>query len=209
MEGARGLVALPHTAGGEFRPALRIAAIWQRLATGARDLRMNRDITIRPERHDEAQAIHDLTRDAFAPMAFSDENDQHIPARLRAAGDLTLSLVAVTDRVIGHVAFSPVTIADAQGDWYALGPISVEAPFQRQGIGTQLAKAGLAYLAEKRAAGCVLTGNPDVYVPMGFTTDHALSYGGLDPRNILYYAIDGSIPAGEITFAPALQQDIP
>jgi len=170
---------------------------------------MSRDVTIRPERPDDAQAIHDLTRDAFAPMSFSDENDQHIPARLRESGDLTLSLVAVTDKIIGHVAFSPVTIANAQGNWYALGPISVEAVLQRQGIGTQLAKAGLAYLAENGAAGCVLTGNPDVYVPMGFNTDHALTYGGLNPRYILFQTIDGSIPTGEITFAPALQQDIP
>jgi putative acetyltransferase len=172
-------------------------------------MRMIRDVTIRPEQPAETQAIHVLTRDAFAPMAFADENDQHIPARLRATGDLTLSLVAVTDKIIGHVAFSPVSIADGKGDWYALGPISVEAPFQRQGIGTKLAKAGLAYLAEKGAAGCVLTCNPAVYVPMGFTTDHALTYGELNPRYILYQSIDGSIPAGEITFAPALQQDIP
>ena len=161
--------------------------------------------TIRPEREGEAAAIHILTRDAFAPMSFADENDQHIPARLRAEGCLTLSLVAVTDRIIGHVAFSPVRIAQAKGDWYALGPISVEAAFQKQGLGTRLAKAGLAEIAKLGAAGCVLTGNPDVYVPMGFVPDHALTHGDLNPKFILYHSIDGSIPAGEVTFVPAMQ----
>ena len=167
---------------------------------------MTLQVKIRPEEPLDAQVIHDLTRDAFAPMWFADENDQHIPARLRADGDLTLSFVAVTDRIVGHVAFSPATITNANGNWFALGPISVDPSLQRQGIGTRLAKVGLARLAEMGAAGCVLTGNPEVYVPMGFTTDHALTHRGLRPDYILYQSLDGRIPAGEITFAPALQQ---
>jgi putative acetyltransferase len=170
---------------------------------------MIRDVTIRTAVDDDAQAIHVLTRDAFAPMSFADENDQHLPARLQADGDLTLSLVAVSDDIIGHVAFSPVTIANATGNWYALGPISVLAARQRQGIGTLLAKTGLAYLKDIGTTGCVLTGNPDVYRPMGFSNDHALTYGDLNPQYILYLTLDGSIPTGEITFAPALQQDHP
>ncbi|MCK0095699.1 N-acetyltransferase [Yoonia sp. F2084L] len=168
---------------------------------------MIRDVKIRAALDEDAKAIHVLTRDAFAPMSFADENDQHLPARLQADGDLTLSLVAVTDKIIGHVAFSPVTIANARGDWYALGPISVLAAHQRQGIGTLLAKTGLAQLRDIGAAGCVLTGNPDVYGPMGFSNDHALTYGGLNPRFISYLTLSGSIPKGEITFAPALQEN--
>lgn len=170
---------------------------------------MIRDVKIRAARDDDGKAIHALTRDAFAPMWFADENDQHIPARLRADGDLALSLVAVTDKIIGHVAFSPASITNAVGDWYALGPISVKAAFQHQGIGTLLAKTGLAQLKEIGAAGCVLTGNPDVYRPMGFSNDHTLTYGTLSPQYILYLMLNGSIPTGEITFAPALQAEHP
>jgi hypothetical protein len=32
---------------------------------------------------------------------------------------------AVDGRVVGHIAFSPVTISDGSQDWYGLGPVSV------------------------------------------------------------------------------------
>jgi len=167
------------------------------------------DVVIRPERPEDAQAIHDLTRDAFAPMSFSDGREAGAIGVMRDAGELTLSLVAETDRIIGHVAFSPVTIIDAQGDWYALGPIAVDAAFQRQGIGSQLAHMGLDQLKQAGAAGCVLTGNPDVYRPMGFSNDHTLTYGKLNPNYILYISLDGTIAGGEITFVPAMHEDHP
>jgi putative acetyltransferase len=38
---------------------------------------------------------------------------------------LTLSLVAVVDgRVVGQIAFSPVTMSDGTMHWYGLGPFS-------------------------------------------------------------------------------------
>lgn len=167
------------------------------------------DVTIRPERPGDAQRVHDLTHAAFAPMAFSDGTEAAAVEAMRQSGDLVLSLVAETDRIIGHIAFSPATISGAKGDWFALGPISVDAGHQRRGIGTALAKAGLAALKAQGAAGCVLTGNPDVYRSMGFRRGEGLSYGGLNPKFILYHAFDGTEPAGEITFAPALQEDHP
>ena len=63
----------------------------------------------------------------------------HIP--VRAAKALTVSLVAETDgRVIGHIAFSPVTISDGTPNWYGLGPVSVLLEHQRKGIGKALIK---------------------------------------------------------------------
>ena len=39
---------------------------------------------------------------------------------------ITVSLVAEMDgRVVGHIAFSPVTLSDGTGNWYGLGPVSV------------------------------------------------------------------------------------
>ncbi len=164
---------------------------------------------IRPETTSEHQAIHDLTRDAFAPMSFSDGSEPGIVNQLRVDGDLTLSLVAEEGEIIGHVAFSPATISNAKGAWYGLGPISVRGDRQRQGIGTKLAQTGLNILRKMGAAGCVLTGNPDVYRPMGFSNDHALTYSGLNPKYISYYTLDGTVPKGEINFAEALQEDHP
>ena len=90
---------------------------------------------IRPERPDDADAIHELTVIAFDPMPFSDGTEAPIIRALRAAGELTVSLVDEEDgEVVGHVAFSPVTVGGADVGWYGLGPISVHPGRQRQGI---------------------------------------------------------------------------
>lgn len=165
------------------------------------------DVTIRQESPNDAKAIHDLTRDAFAPKSFSNGSEASAIGKMRDAGQLILSLVAETDRIIGHVAFSVVMVSQAEGDWYGLGPIAVEEQFQRQGLGKQLVEAGLAALAQKDAAGCILTGNPDIYQQMGFTNDHALTYGKLNPRYILYRSLNGSIPKGTVAFVSPMEED--
>ncbi|MEJ8561894.1 N-acetyltransferase [Yoonia sp. GPGPB17] len=164
---------------------------------------------VRLETAADHQAIYDLTRDAFAPMSFSDGSEPDMIDLMRKDGDLILSLVAEEDEIIGHVAFSPAKISNTRGVWYGLGPISVRADKQRQGIGTKLAHTGLDMLRKMGAAGCVLTGNPDVYRPMGFSNDHALTYSGLNPKFILYMTFNGTAPKGEINFAEALEEDHP
>jgi putative acetyltransferase len=72
---------------------------------------MQRDIVIRPETGADVEAIAEVTRAAFATLAISGHTEQYIIAALRGAKALTLSLVAERDgRVVGHVAFSPVTL---------------------------------------------------------------------------------------------------
>ena len=164
---------------------------------------------IRLETTADHQAIYDLTWDAFAPMSFSDGSEPGIVDQLRKDGDLTLSLVAEQDGIIGHVAFSPVKISNAEGVWYGLGPISVRADKQRQGLGTKLAHTGLDMLRKMGAAGCVLTGNPDVYAPMGFLSDPELTYSGLSTKFIHFYVLNGAAPKGEINFAEPLEEDHP
>ena len=160
---------------------------------------------IRPETTKDHQAIHDLTKAAFAPMPYGDENDAILPERLRDAGDLLLSLVAEDQgQVIAHVALSPVQV-DAPGDWVGLGPISVEIARQKQGIGTAIAHEGLARMKAQGFSGCVLIGNPKVYGPMGFVSDGRLTYRDLCSDLVQWLSFDGSTPAGEIVFADALE----
>ena len=52
---------------------------------------------IRHETPADVDAIHDLTWTAFKPMPFSDDTEADILRALRAAGDLTISLVAEED----------------------------------------------------------------------------------------------------------------
>ena len=164
---------------------------------------------IRPETPNDANAIHQLTEQAFAPMSFSDGTEPTIIHALRKAGDLTLSLVAEADgEIIGHVAFSPVTIDGTDNDWYGLGPISVRADKQKQGIGTALVQTGLDALKAKNAKGCALIGNPAVYGPMGFTSNGKLHYEDLDDKVVQYVAFSGPSPEGTLKFAPAFDPEI-
>ena len=159
---------------------------------------------IRPERPEDTGAIHDLTGRAFAPMPFSSGTEAAIIRALRASGDLALSLVIEENgAVIGHLAFSPVTVASGEKDWFGLGPVSVEPARQRQGIGKALVAAGLAELQRRGAAGCALIGNPAVYGPMGFSSDGRLRYGDLDPALVQRVIFKGTAPEGELKFSPA------
>ena len=45
--------------------------------------------------------------------------------KLRAANALTLSLVAEDQgQLIGHIAFTPISVDGKNGEWYGLGPVA-------------------------------------------------------------------------------------
>jgi len=159
---------------------------------------------IRPETPQDYQKIHDLTAAAFAPMGFSDGTEAALVGQLRDKGALTLSLVVEEDgALIGHVAFSPVNIDGATGDWFGLGPISVRADRQRQGVGRAMVEAGLQILSDREAAGCALTGNPNTYSRMGFVSDGNLHHKGTKDKYVQWRSLDGSKPAGWLVFDTA------
>jgi putative acetyltransferase len=86
-----------------------------------------------------------VTVAAFKTLGISNHTEQFIIEALRAANALTISLVAEVDgRVVGHIAFSPLTISDGTRNWYGLGPVSVLPEYQRQGIGKALIREGLS-----------------------------------------------------------------
>lgn len=163
---------------------------------------------IRHETPNDTDTIHDLTEQAFAPMAFSDGSEPAIIRALRKDGDLTLSLVAVeNDEIIGHVAFSPVTINGTHNDWFGLGPISIRADRQKQGVGTAIVHEGLKTLKKQNANGCALIGNPAVYTPMGFASNGLLHYQDLDPKIVQYVLFSGAPPQGILKFASAFDPE--
>ena len=104
---------------------------------------MNTRIVIRNETDADIGAITEVTVAAFKTLKISNHTEQFIIEALRAAKALTVSLVAEMDgRVIGHIAFSPVTISDGTPNWYGLGPVSVLPEHRRKGIGKALIKEG-------------------------------------------------------------------
>jgi putative acetyltransferase len=161
-------------------------------------------IAIRPETPADEAAIEQLTRAAFRSHPYSQQTEQFIIRALRAAHALSLSLVAtVDDRVVGHVAFSPVTIADGCLDWYGLGPVAVEPASQGKGIGRALIEHGLAALRERGAKGCVLVGEPAFYARFGFAHMPALLLDGVPAEFFLALPLGSSAPRGKVSFHAA------
>lgn len=161
-------------------------------------------VTIRAERPGDEDIIHDLTQAAFAPMSYSSGTEGAIIRALRANGELALSLVAEEDgEIIGHVAFSPVTIGGHYDDWFGLGPISVRADRQRQGIGHALIREGIHRLKALGAKGCALVGDQAVYKGVGFVSDGELTYDGVPDIYVQHLTLSGHAPHGALTFSSA------
>ncbi|MNX27666.1 hypothetical protein D3C86_577590 [compost metagenome] len=141
---------------------------------------------IHPETPADHDAIFAVTQAAFKNHPHSQQTEGYINNALREAGALTLSLVAREQgRVVGHIAFSPVTISDGAPHWYGLGPAAVLPEFQGRGIGAALIRDGLARLKALGAAGCVVLGEPDYYSRFGFAATPALIYPGVPPEYFL------------------------
>jgi putative acetyltransferase len=163
-------------------------------------------LVIRNEAPADAGVIHELTVAAFQPLEISGHTEQFIVAALREAGALAVSLVAQIDgRVVGHIAFSPVTLSDGTRDWYGLGPVSVLPQYQRQGIGRALIEEGLARLQKLGARGCCLVGHPGYYRRFGFDNTPQLGVQGVPPEVFFARAFDGQLPRGTVGFHPAFQ----
>ena len=169
---------------------------------------MNPKIVIRNETHNDFCAIFEVTISAFTTLEISNHTEQFIIEALRAAKALTISLVAEVDgRVIGHIAFSPLTISDGTRNWYGLGPVSVLPEYQRQGIGKALIQEGLSRLKDMNAKGCCLVGHPDYYKKFGFKNIPGLVLEGVPQEVFFALSFDGHTPQGIVTFHDGFKAD--
>ena len=169
---------------------------------------MNAKIVIRSEIETDVNAIADVTVAAFRSLEISNHTEQFIIDALRASKALTISLVAELDgRVIGHIAFSPVTISDGTRNWYGLGPVSVLPEYQRQGIGKALVLEGLSRLKALNANGCCLVGHPDYYRKFGFKNIPGLVVEGVPPEVFFALSFNGHFPKGTVIFHEGFKAD--
>lgn len=121
-------------------------------------------VVVRPEQSADAVAIH-----AVHAASFPTACEARLVDALRAAGRLCLSLVA-TDQgeVVGHVAFSPVTVAGGI-DGVGLAPVAVLPSYRRRGIAARLIQDGLTACEQSGYGFVVVLGEPSYYHRFGFT----------------------------------------
>jgi len=159
---------------------------------------------IRNERPEDAAGIRQVTAAAFAVAEHSDGRESDIVDALREAGALSISLVAQHNgEVLGHVAFSPITLNGADLGWYGLGPVSVRPDLHAQGIGSALIRAGLEQLKALGAQGCVVLGDPRYYQRFGFAVDPSIRYQGVPPEFFMALPLGGSAASGQVAYHPA------
>jgi putative acetyltransferase len=159
-------------------------------------------VNIRSEEPADNGAIH-----AVHTASFPTVGEAQLVDALRAARRLCVSLVAVERRdVVGHVAFSPVSVLGAT-DGVGLAPVAVLPAFRRRGIAEQLIREGLAVCKRLNHGFVVVLGDPSYYRRFGFVpaTRWALrdEYGGGDAFQALELR-PGGIPAGGgvVRYAP-------
>jgi putative acetyltransferase len=159
------------------------------------------NVVIRNEAESDIPAIADVMKVAFETLPISGHTEEFTIKTLRAAKVLTISLVAEADgKVVGHVAFSPVTMSDGTVGWYGLGPVSVLPALHRQGIGKSLIRHGLASIETLGAKGCILVGDPGYYERFGFRSLPELTVDGVPHQYVLALPLQGERPSGRAIF---------
>ena len=150
------------------------------------------DVTILTETPKDAQSIERLHERTFGPGRFV------LSAyRLREHVDhlLDLSFTArIGTLLVGSVRQLPICIGDTPA--LMLGPLTVEPPFRKRGVGRMLLDRSLQ---DARARGhrlVILVGDEPYYGPLGFakTTLGAIQFPGpVDPARVLLHSADPTL----------------
>ena len=123
-------------------------------------------LTIRPETSEDVRSIRYVNE-----RAFGRNTEAELIEKLRNQAKLAISLVAVqNDKVVGHIAFSPVVIESKSSSFgaVALATMAVLPEYQHKGIGSQLVLAGLKGCRLLGYEIIVVVGHPDYYPRFGF-----------------------------------------
>ncbi len=130
--------------------------------------------------------IHSVHWSAFA------EGEREVVSKIAVnllseeATPQTISLVAESEEiVVGHVAFSPVTIDDDRNFLgYILAPLGVKPDYQKRGIGSKLVESGMQQLSRMGVDIIFVYGDPEYYSKFGFIVDAAERY--IPPYKLQY-----------------------
>lgn len=130
--------------------------------TTINDLDMIREVHLQTFPEGEKQIVSELAVNLL--------NEKTIPQ--------TIAFVAeIEGLVVGHVAFSPLTIQNDENlQAYIMAPLAVMPDYQKRHIGAKLVKSGIAWLKQKGINILFVYGDPEYYSRFGFSTDVAAGY---------------------------------
>ncbi len=125
------------------------------------------DVVIRERQPADDDAIRRLNDAAFgSPL------EAKIVEELRKARLAVIELVAVEEgEIVGHILFSTleVTFCEEIMPTLALAPMAVLPGRQRDGIGSDLVRHGLALARQREWWAVIVLGHPDYYPRFGFS----------------------------------------
>jgi len=113
---------------------------------------------IRPEAQADSAAVRSVNVAAFETPAEAD-----LVEALHRKDMSLVSLVAEADgRIVGHILFSPVSLAEHVNlNLMGLAPMAVAPDYQRKGIGSALVREGLARCKDLGCRAVVVVGLPN------------------------------------------------
>ena len=122
-------------------------------------------IAVRVEESRDSEGVRTVNEKAFGRP-----NEASLVDALRGLPH-SISLVAsARERIVGHILFTPLQIEGSPKEVVAsgLGPMAVLPECQRQGVGSQLVRAGLDSCRASRHDAVVVIGHPEFYPRFGF-----------------------------------------
>jgi len=169
-------------------------------------------ISIRPEKPEDNLAIHKVNT-----LAFGRADEAKLVDELRNCPEFIagLSLVACeAEKIIGHILFSTVTIVKGNKSFpiLSLAPMAVHPDYQGQGIGSELAREGLARARGLGYGAVVVIGHPEYYPRFGFSSARARGlqapFPVPDDAFMVLELSDGALKgiAGTLKYPPAFDQ---
>jgi putative acetyltransferase len=165
-------------------------------------------VRIRPETPADVAAISNVITAAFLKAEHRGGNEAKIVELLRESKSLAVSLVAVENaEIVGHVAFSRVTVEGLSDGWFGLGPVAVVPKRQRAGIGSALIRSGLAQLRVQGSRGCVVLGDPAYYHRFGFRADPNFPLAGVPAEYFMRVMFKREPFGGAVKYHPAFAID--
>jgi putative acetyltransferase len=167
-------------------------------------------ITVRAERSDDFEAIDEIVSAAFL-AEFGTTTEAALVRTMRQRGELVADLTLVADadgRIVGHIAFSEVTLDGHAARGLGLAPVSVAPDVQGFGVGSLLITTALELAEQQGWRFVVLLGHPAYYprfgfapaAPFGLTGD----YGDHDGWMVRPLG-DATVPSGHVRYGSSFR----